>query len=106
MLRLWEEGPCLCWPQAGVPEKHARDEQQAIEAATYVLSLGGTDVNARLTDDRTVNGPGTGKIDGRTTLHFAATLSWGKYGQISCRAGCGSRCRRSLWHDSNNDCTW
>jgi cytohesin len=60
----------------GGVERNARDEQQAIEAARYVLSLGGADVNAQLTDNRTVNGPGTGKIDGRTTLHFAVTLGW------------------------------
>ncbi len=60
----------------GGAERNARDEHQAIEAAKYVLSLGATDVNAKLTDNRTVNGPGTGKIDGRTTLHFATTLGW------------------------------
>ena len=60
----------------GGAERRARNEQQAIEAAKYVLSLGGTDVNAKLIDNRTVNGPGTGKNDGRTTLHFAVTLAW------------------------------
>ena len=60
----------------GGAERDGRDEQQAIEAAKYVLSLGNTDVNAQLTDNRTVNGPGTGMIDGRTTLHFVTTLGW------------------------------
>jgi uncharacterized protein len=60
----------------GGSERMARDEQQAIEAAEYVLSLGKTDVNAQLTDNRTVNGPGKGRMDGRTTLHFATMLGW------------------------------
>jgi ankyrin repeat protein len=60
----------------GGAERKARDEQQAIEAAKYILSLGGADINAQLTDNRTVNGPGTGKNDGRSALHFAVTLGW------------------------------
>jgi ankyrin repeat protein len=40
------------------------------------MAMGDRDVSARLTNDDAVNGPGTGKIDGRTALHFAATLGW------------------------------
>ncbi len=57
-------------------EKGVRDEKQAIEAAKLALAMGEVDVNARLTNDDAVNGPGTGKIDGRTALHFAASLGW------------------------------
>jgi len=60
---------------AGV-EKGMRDEAKAIEAASLVLSLGEYDVNARLTDNNAANGPGAGKNDGRTVLHFVAGLGW------------------------------
>ncbi|MGK0296493.1 MAG: ankyrin repeat protein [Gammaproteobacteria bacterium] len=60
----------------GGAERRGRDEQQAIEAAKYVLSLGGIDINAQLTDNRTVNGPGKGKADGRSIMHFITTLGW------------------------------
>ena len=57
-------------------EEGARDEQHAIEAAKYVLSLGNIDVNAVLTNNDAKNGPGAGKIDGRNIMHFAVTLVW------------------------------
>lgn len=57
-------------------EEGTRDEQQAIEAAKYVLSLGDVDVNAELTSNDAKNGPGAGKIDGRNIMHFAVTLAW------------------------------
>ena len=57
-------------------EMGVRDELAAIEAAKYAMQLGDTAVNARLTNDDAVNGPGAGKIDGRTALHFAASLGW------------------------------
>ena len=58
-------------------EKGMRDEAKAIEAANLVLSLSEEyDVNARLTDNNAANGPGAGKDDGRTIMHFAAGLGW------------------------------
>ena len=57
-------------------EKGVRSQKQAIEAAKLALAMGEVDVNARLTNDDAVHGPGTGKIDGRTALHFAASLGW------------------------------
>jgi len=60
----------------GGAEKGMRDEAEAIEAASLVLSLGEYDVNARLTDNNAANGPGAGKNDGRTALHFVAGLGW------------------------------
>lgn len=57
-------------------ERGMRDESRAIEAAKLALSFGDYDVNARLTDNHAVNGPGAGKEDGRTALHFAAYLGW------------------------------
>jgi ankyrin repeat protein len=57
-------------------ERGARDEKQAIEAARLALAMGGVDVNHQLTNDDAVNGPGAGKIDGRTAAHFAAGLGW------------------------------
>ena len=60
----------------GGAEKRGRNEKQALEAARYVLSLGGVDVNAHLTIKDAINGPGAGNEDGRTTLHFAVTLGW------------------------------
>lgn len=57
-------------------EVGVRDEKKAIEAAKLALAMGDVDVNAVLTNDDAVNGPGTGKIDGRTAAHFAATLGW------------------------------
>lgn len=57
-------------------EVGVRDEKQAIEAAKLALAMGGVDINAQLTNDDAVNGPGAGKIDGRTAAHFAATLGW------------------------------
>ncbi|NNE37786.1 MAG: ankyrin repeat domain-containing protein, partial [Gammaproteobacteria bacterium] len=60
----------------GGAEKNGRNEQQAIEAAKYVLSLGNVNINAQLTDNRAVKGPGAGKPDGRSILHFVATLGW------------------------------
>ena len=60
----------------GGSERSVRDEQKAIEVAQYVLSLGDTDINAQLTDNRAKNGPGAGKIDGRNIVHFAVTLAW------------------------------
>jgi len=57
-------------------EENARDEQQAIEAAKYVIGLGNVDVNAVLTYNDAKNGPGAGKIDGRNIMHFAVTLVW------------------------------
>ena len=60
----------------GGSEMHVRDELAAIEAARYAMELGDTNVNASLTNDDAINGPGAGKIDGRTALHFAAGLGW------------------------------
>lgn len=57
-------------------EKGMREEAKAIEAARLALSLADYDVNARLTDNHAVNGPGAGKEDGRTAMHFAAYLGW------------------------------
>ncbi len=57
-------------------EKGTRNEKQAIEAAKLALAMGDVDINAQLTNDDAVNGPGTGKIDGRTAVHFAASLGW------------------------------
>lgn len=57
-------------------ERGVRNEQQAIDLAKYVMSLGNVDVNHQLTDNRAKNGPGAGKIDGRTIAHFAVTLGW------------------------------
>jgi len=63
-------------------ERGARDEKQAIEATKYVLSLFPDDVSvpaqlsAQLTYNDAVNGPGAGKIDGRTIMHFAVTQVW------------------------------
>lgn len=57
-------------------EEDARDEQQAIAAAKFVLSLGKINVNAELTANDAKNGPGAGKIDGRNIMHFAVTLAW------------------------------
>lgn len=59
-------------------EVGVRDEKKAIEAAKLVLAMGDADINAQLTNDDAVNGPGAGKIDGRTAAHFAATLGWGE----------------------------
>jgi ankyrin repeat protein len=57
-------------------EMGVRDEKKALEAAKLALAMGDVDVNAQLTNDDAVNGPGTGKIDGRTAAHFAAYLGW------------------------------
>jgi ankyrin repeat protein len=57
-------------------EEDARDEQEAIAAAKFVLSLGKINVNAELTANDAKNGPGAGKIDGRNIMHFAVTLAW------------------------------
>ncbi len=56
-------------------ERGARKEADAIKAAEFVLSLGGVDVSAALTETAAV-GPGKGKIDGRTPLHHAVYLGW------------------------------
>jgi ankyrin repeat protein len=60
----------------GGAERGMREEAKALEAAKLALSLADYDVNARLTDNNAVNGPGAGKEDGRTALHFAAYLGW------------------------------
>ncbi len=57
-------------------EMGVRDEKKALEAAKLALAMGDVDVNAQLTNDDAVNGPGTGKIDGRTAAHFAAYHGW------------------------------
>jgi len=56
-------------------ERGARREADAIKAAKFVLSLGGVDVNAALTEIAAI-GPGKGKADGRTPLHHAVYLGW------------------------------
>ncbi|MEJ2173297.1 MAG: ankyrin repeat domain-containing protein [Woeseiaceae bacterium] len=72
-----DSGATLFMLAAGAgSEMDVRDELAAIEAAKYAMELGDTAVNARLTNDDAVNGPGAGKIDGRTALHFAANLGW------------------------------
>ena len=72
-----DSGATLFMLAAGAgSEMDVRDELAAIEAAKYALQLGDTNVNARLTNDDAINGPGAGKIDGRTALHFAAGLGW------------------------------
>ncbi len=59
-------------------EQKIRSEDEALKAAKHVLELGGTiDVNAYLTDI-VPGGPGRGKADGRTALHFAALYGWPK----------------------------
>jgi len=60
----------------GGAERGMRDEAKAIEAVKYALSMGEYDINARLTDNSAVNGPGAGKEDGRMVMHFAAYLGW------------------------------
>ena len=55
-------------------EKGTRSQTQAIEAASFVLSLG-ADINSPLTEIAAV-GPGMGKQDGRTALHHAVYLGW------------------------------
>jgi ankyrin repeat protein len=56
-------------------ESKIRSEEEALEAAKHVLDLGVTDVNAYLTDI-VPGGPGRGKVDGRTALHFATYYKW------------------------------
>jgi hypothetical protein len=56
-------------------ERRARNERKALEAARFALSIGGGRVNDHLTD-RAPDGPVKGEEDGRTALHFAATLGW------------------------------
>lgn len=56
-------------------EQNIREEEEALAAAKHVLDLGVTDVNARLTEI-VPGGPGRGKEDGRTALHFAAYFRW------------------------------
>jgi uncharacterized protein len=58
-------------------ESKIRNEDEALEAAKHVLELGVTDVNAYLTDI-VPGGPGRGKVDGRTALHFATYYKWPK----------------------------
>jgi uncharacterized protein len=58
-------------------ESKIRSEDEALEAAKHVLELGATDVNAYLTDV-VPGGPGRGKVDGRTALHFATYYQWPK----------------------------
>jgi ankyrin repeat protein len=58
-------------------EMRIRNEEEALRVARYVLDLGATDVNAFLTDT-VPGGPGRGKADGRTALHFAALYGWPK----------------------------
>ena len=58
-------------------ERGHRREDEALAAAKYALSIGGGDVNARLTE-RAADGPARGKEDGRTLLHFAAMRGWTK----------------------------
>lgn len=60
----------------GGAERGMRDETKAIEATRLALSMGEYDINARLTDNNAVNGPGAGKQDGRMVMHFAAYLGW------------------------------
>jgi len=57
-------------------ERGVRNEKQAIEAAKLALAMGGFDVNHQLTNNDAINGPGAGKIDGRTAAHFAVALGW------------------------------
>ena len=38
--------------------------------------MGDKNINVSLTDKSVVNGPGAGKADGRTILHFAVTTGW------------------------------
>jgi ankyrin repeat protein len=58
-------------------ESKIRSEEEALEAAKHVLDLGVTNVNAYLTDI-VPGGPGWGKVDGRTALHFATYYKWPK----------------------------
>lgn len=60
----------------GGAEAGMRDEMQAIEAAKLAMQLGDKDVNVHLTDKSAINGPGAGKEDGRTIVHFAVTTGW------------------------------
>lgn len=53
-----------------------RDEHQSIEVAKLAMSMGDKNINVSLTDKSVVNGPGAGKADGRTILHFAVTTGW------------------------------
>ena len=59
---------------AGV-EKRARDGESAVAAAELALAMGGGNVNDHLTD-KIPGGPRPGVEDGRTALHFAASLGW------------------------------
>jgi len=58
-------------------EMKIRNEEEALLAAKQVLDLGATDINASLTET-VPGGPGRGKPDGRTALHFAALYGWPK----------------------------
>ena len=55
-------------------ERGARSEQEAIDAAKLVLTLGGS-VKDQLTEPAP-DGPAKGVADGRTALHFAVTVGW------------------------------
>lgn len=59
---------------AGV-ERNARNEQEAIQAATRALELGGGDIDDYLTEIAP-DGPAKGMEDGRTAMHFAVSLGW------------------------------
>lgn len=60
----------------GGAESGMRDEKQSIEVAKLAMSMGDRNVNVRLTDKSAINGPGAGKQDGRTIVHFAVTTGW------------------------------
>lgn len=58
-------------------EMNIRNEDEALAAAKYVMQQGNVNINAYLTDI-VPGGPGRGKVDGRTALHFAALYGWPK----------------------------
>ncbi|MFQ5982391.1 MAG: ankyrin repeat domain-containing protein [Woeseiaceae bacterium] len=67
-------------------ERGTRKEKPALEAVKFALEIGAGGVDDRLTE-LAADGPAKGKADGRTALHFAASLGWSEVVRFIAREG-------------------